>query len=103
MLQLIALLVLGFSSQAIAESTSEKQKISDLFGDWQKAVNTSNVTDIIAVLDPEIRLIPPGADVVDSAASYEAFLGPVFEYATYLLGLIYKVMWLWRSMNTLCT
>ena len=88
MLRLITLLVLGFSVQAIAESTSDKQRILDLFADWQNAVNTSSVSDIVAVLDPEIRLIPPGANVVDSAASYEAFLAPVFESATCFLEVV---------------
>jgi ketosteroid isomerase-like protein len=63
--------------------SADVDEINQLYVDWRAAVEQANIPGYISVLHPEVRLIPPGAEVIDGAENYRAFLGPVFESATY--------------------
>jgi ketosteroid isomerase-like protein len=85
MRQFYLLLFLVLSSSSFADSTTDADvaEIEALYETWREAVATGDIPKYLSVVDPTVRMIPPGADVIDSAASYEKFLQPVFEAATY--------------------
>ena len=74
-----------FSSASFAESSTEADiaEIEALYVTWREAVANSDIPRYVSLLDPEVRLIPPGAEVVDTKVNYEQFLQPVFKDATY--------------------
>lgn len=57
--------------------------IDALYARWRTAVEGADIPGYVSVLHPDVRLMPPGAADIVSAAAYEAFLGPVFADATY--------------------
>lgn len=82
-LYLLFLLVLGSPSFADSSENADVAEIEALYVTWREAVSTGDIPKYISVVDPEVRMIPPGADVVEGAGTYEKFLQPVFEAATY--------------------
>jgi ketosteroid isomerase-like protein len=85
MRQLCLVLLIVFSSSSFADSSTDADvaEILDLYVTWREVVANADIAGYVALLDPEVRLIPPGADVVDSAVNYEEFLQPVFKDASY--------------------
>jgi ketosteroid isomerase-like protein len=85
MRQLFLILLLIFSSSSFADPSTDADvaEIQALYATWREAVTTADIPKYVSVLHPEVRMIPPGAEVVDSAARYEKFLQPVFKTATY--------------------
>ena len=65
------------------EQELDKMKINNLYDDWYIAVETSNIQGYVDSLDENIVLIPPGGAVITGRENYRAFLGPVFDVATY--------------------
>ena len=62
--------------------------ITELYAGWRAAVTAGNIDGYVAVLHDDVTMMPPGAADVVSAASYRAFLGPVFATATYAIEII---------------
>jgi ketosteroid isomerase-like protein len=82
---LYLLLLLIFSSSSFSDSSTDADvaEIQALYATWREAVTTADIPMYVSVLDPAVRMIPPGAEVVDTKAKYEEFLQPVFKTATY--------------------
>lgn len=57
--------------------------IEALYAEWRAAVQSSDIAGYVANLDPEVRLLPPGAPAINGAANYGEFLKPVFATANY--------------------
>ena len=85
MRHLYLVLLIIFSSSSFADSSTDADvaEILDLYVTWREAVAAADIPRYVSILDPEVRLIPPGAEVVDTAVKYEKFLQPVFKDATY--------------------
>ena len=81
-------LVLWVSLLGLQARADEVKPIEELYAQWREAVATADIPSYVSVLDPDIRLIPPGADVIEGAAHYAQFLTPVFEAATYRIEVI---------------
>ena len=81
-------LVLCISLFGIQAGADEVKQIERLYEQWREAVTSADIPSYVALLDPEIRLIPPGADVIEGAAYYAKFLVPVFEAATYRIEVV---------------
>ena len=75
-------LILCVSMFGLGAGADEVKQIERLYEQWREAVATADIPSYVAVLDPDIRLIPPGADVIEGAAHYAQFLTPVFDAAT---------------------
>ena len=76
----------AFAAQpgAAASTTDEDvAAIEAVYATWREAVTDGDIPKYVSVLHPAVRMIPPGAEVVENASSYEAFLQPVFAGATY--------------------
>ena len=58
-------------------------QIDQLYADWRAAVERADIDAYVKLLHKDVRLLPPGAPPIVSAASYREFLGPVFKAATY--------------------
>lgn len=85
----VSLLSLQVFAEAKKEAeVDEVKQIERLYEQWREAVATADIPSYVAVLDPDVRLIPPGADVIEGAAHYAQFLTPVFEAATYRIEVI---------------
>ena len=78
----------GYAEARIEAEVDEVKQIEELYEQWREAVATADIPSYVAVLDPNVRLIPPGAEVIEGAAYYEQFLTPVFEAATYKIEVI---------------
>jgi len=85
MRRLYLVLLIIFSSSSFADSSTDVDvtEIEALYVTWREAVATADIPKYVSILDPEVRLIPPGAEVVDTKVNYEKFLQPVFKDATY--------------------
>tara|TARA_B110000977_G_scaffold7648_1_gene10462 strand:- start:15 stop:470 length:456 start_codon:yes stop_codon:yes gene_type:complete len=81
-------LVLWVSLLGLQARADEVKQIEELYAQWREAVATADIPSYVSVLDPDVRLIPPGADVIEGAAHYAQFLTPVFEAATYRIEVI---------------
>tara|TARA_B110000285_G_scaffold74931_1_gene86273 strand:- start:216 stop:671 length:456 start_codon:yes stop_codon:yes gene_type:complete len=81
-------LVLWVSLLGLQARADEVKQIEELYAQWREAVATADIPSYVSVLDPDVRLIPPGADVIEGAAQYAQFLTPVFEAATYRIEVI---------------
>ncbi|MBT5155900.1 MAG: nuclear transport factor 2 family protein [Gammaproteobacteria bacterium] len=81
-------MVLCFSMLGLQAGADEVKQIETLYEQWREAVATADIPSYVAVLDPDVRLIPPGADVIEGAAHYAQFLTPVFDAATYRIEVI---------------
>ena len=85
MRQLIPLFLVFLSALSSSDPATDADvaEIEALYVTWRAAVTSGDIPQYVSVLHPAVRMIPPGAEVVDSAASYEDFLQPVFTSATY--------------------
>lgn len=68
-----------------AAPADEVARIEALFASWRAAVEASDIPGYLAVLDPEVRMLPPGGPHVDGIDAYGTFLGPVFAAARYVI------------------
>ena len=73
---------------ALNAGADEVKQIEALYEKWREAVASADIPSYVSVLDPDVRLIPPGADVINGAAHYAKFLEPVFEAATYRIEVV---------------
>jgi ketosteroid isomerase-like protein len=73
----------GISTTVHADVAADKLAIDNLYASWRQAVEHGDVDGYVAVLDPNVRLLPPDAEAIVGAANYRKFLGPVFAGATY--------------------
>lgn len=86
---LLALCLLGCASasspadQPATTDAKAEAEIQALYASWREAVAASDIPAYVAVLDPEVRLLPPGAAPIIGAARYAKFLEPVFAGANY--------------------
>ena len=81
---LLACLLAGSAwADGHADVVEEVKEIEGLYAGWRAAVEASDIAGYLNVLDPEVRLLPPGAPGIDGAANYGEFLKPVFAVATY--------------------
>ena len=76
----LALVALALAPASVAD---EVESIEALYAEYRAAVEASDIDGYIAILEPDVRMLPPGADPIVSAAAYRAFLEPVFATATY--------------------
>lgn len=65
------------------EVQADIEIIDQHYADWRAAVERSDIPSYLTFLHDDIRLMPPGAPVIEGAANYGEFLRPVFEAATY--------------------
>ncbi|MBQ73603.1 MAG: hypothetical protein CMQ20_01105 [Gammaproteobacteria bacterium] len=84
----LLLLILSFSTVKADPSSAsvveeDIQQIEQLYSNWREAVETADIQRYVTALHPNIRLFPPGAEVIDTAANYAKFLVPVFAAADY--------------------
>ena len=73
---------------ATATNADDKTNILSLYDRWDSAVESSSIDGYAAVLDPDVRLILPGAPDVNGRENYAAFLENVLPIATYQLELV---------------
>ena len=71
------------SAALVPAYADDAQAIDKLYAEWRNAVEAADIERYVSVLHDDVRLLPPGADPIVSAAAYGAFLVPVFESATY--------------------
>ena len=85
LIKVLLLLMVSFTVQADTGSGTDVERIEALYAGWREAVKTANIPAYISVLHPDVRLIPPGADVIEGSAGYAKFLEPVFKDADYVI------------------
>ena len=86
---LAVLAVLLFVPWSLAtQANPDADRIEKLYVDYRKAVETSSIDGYVAVLHPEVRLMPPGTPVIDGAEHYASFLEPVFATAVYRIDVL---------------
>jgi ketosteroid isomerase-like protein len=86
---LAGLLLATMTSRVAAEDPgSDVAAINRLYADWRSAVEAADIPAYVAVLDADVRLLPPDADAIVGAAAYGAFLEPVFEAADYRIEIV---------------
>ena len=83
---LVALVTCAVCAPALAND--DVQAIQALYQDYREAVEASSIDGYIAILDDEVRMLPPGAPAIQGAAAYRDFLAPVFATATYEIEII---------------
>jgi ketosteroid isomerase-like protein len=77
------LCVAAWTNAESASDGPDVRQIKALYASWRAAVEGADVAGYVAVLHPQVRLLPPGADAINGAANYGQFLGSVFAAATY--------------------
>ncbi len=82
------ILLVAASCKAPRDAAADRTEIEGLYATWREAVEGSNIDGYVALLHPDVRLLPPGAPAIESAASYAEFLGPVFATATYRIDVL---------------
>ncbi len=80
---LLAAVLASCTPEAPPDSAADIAAIEELYAKWRVAVETGDIAGYVASLDDEIVMMPPGGQDVVGVAAYEAFLGPVFEMASY--------------------
>jgi len=73
----------GFTTTALADTAADVAAIDGLYADWRKAVEGADIDGYVAMLDADVRLLPPDAEAIVGAENYRQFLGPVFAGANY--------------------
>jgi ketosteroid isomerase-like protein len=68
--------------------SAETEVIKQLYADYRAAVEAGSINGYISVLDPEVRLLPPGVDPIEGATNYAQFLEPVFASADYRIEVV---------------
>ena len=72
----------------MADQSRDIEAIRQLQADWNRAVEAGNIDGYVAVLDPDIELLPTDAEPIVGAAAYREFLGPVFEADTFSIDVV---------------
>ena len=65
------------------DSADDKKAIQELYQTWDIAVHSGDRDGYVALLDENIRMVPPGAKDVIGRDAYAEFLIPVFQYGKY--------------------
>ncbi len=84
----LTILVALVAPLAMTTKADDKTAINQLYQDWRDAVHGADIKAYVSVLADDVRLIPPGADPIDSASEYAAFLEPVFLSANYRIEVV---------------
>jgi ketosteroid isomerase-like protein len=71
-----------------ADTQADVEAIEELYTNWRKAVESADIPSYVAVLDENVRLLPPGAEAIVGAANYARFLEPVFAAADYRIEVV---------------
>ena len=71
-----------------ADTQADVEAIERLYANWREAVESADIPSYVAVLDADVRLLPPGAEAVVGAANYARFLEPVFAAADYRIEVV---------------
>lgn len=71
-----------------ADTQADVEAIERLYANWRKAVESADIPSYVAVLDEDVRLLPPGAEAIVGAANYARFLEPVFAAAEYSIEVV---------------
>lgn len=66
-----------------ADTVGDVQKIAAMYADWRDAVEDENLPAYLSILHADVRMLPPGAPVIQGRDGYAEFLEPVFSTATY--------------------
>ena len=69
-------------------SENESAAVDKVYARWRTAVETADIPGYVSALHPNVRMLPPGAPVVEGSDSYAAFLEPVFAAADYKIEVI---------------
>ena len=69
-------------------ATDDAATIDKLYHDYRAAVEAGSLDGYVAVLDPQVRLLPPGAPPIDGADKYASFLEPVLSTADYRIDVV---------------
>ena len=77
----LALCAVGLSVRA--DPGADVEQIQQLYADYRVAVEGGSIDGYVAVLHPQVRLLPPGTPAIDGAEHYASFLEPVFATAEY--------------------
>ena len=64
-------------------SVDDKKAIQKLYQTWDIAVHKGDRDGYVALLDENVRMVPPGAKDVIGRDAYAEFLIPVFQYGKY--------------------
>ena len=80
-----ALVLAALLGSAAVVRADDVAQIDALYAGWRDAVGSSDIPAYLQALDPDVRLLPPGADPIVGAAGYGEFLVPVFATADYQL------------------
>ena len=83
--KVMLLLIVSFAVQADPGPGTDVEQIEALYAGWREAVKTADIPAYVSVLHPDVRLIPPGAAVIEGADGYGKFLEPVFNDADYVI------------------
>ena len=75
-------------SRPATQMSPDVKAIVGLYAKWRQAVEGADIPGYISVLHKDVRLIPPGAEVIAGADNYRRFLGPVFEGASYRIEVV---------------
>ncbi len=84
----VVMAVVFSAGVALAEEDTDLATIDRLYADWRAAVERADIPGYVAVLHPDVRLLPPGAEPIVGAASYAQFLEPVFAAADYRIEVV---------------
>jgi ketosteroid isomerase-like protein len=71
-----------------ADAAADVAAIDALYASWRKAVEGADIPGYVAVLDADVRLLPPDAEAIVGAANYGKFLEPVFAGADYRIEVV---------------
>ncbi len=85
---LITVLLVMISSIARADTAADVTAIDALYANWRSAVERADIPAYVAVLDANVRLLPPDAEAIVGAAGYGKFLEPVFAAADYRIEVV---------------
>ncbi|MFM8355010.1 MAG: hypothetical protein ACKOBM_08910, partial [Gammaproteobacteria bacterium] len=66
----LMLLTLGLHAVARADDAADVAAIDQLYADWRKAVESADIDGYVAVLDTNVRLLPPDAEAIVGAENY---------------------------------
>ena len=84
----VGLCLTGYTAKTHADPQVEAENIQALYQAWRDAVERSDIDGYVSLLHPNVRLLPPGAEPIEGADNYAAFLEPVFATATYEIDIV---------------
>jgi ketosteroid isomerase-like protein len=85
---LLMINMLAIDVFADADADDDVAQIEELYASWRDAVAAADIPSYLKGLHPDIRLMPPGAEVIAGADYYAQFLVPVFASADYRIEVI---------------